>query len=166
MDCLLSAPDTFSVMRAQMPRYLTNTTAWQEPSIAMTLFLPSDAALEKLLHLKKETLLSFPVERFRSAFTPFVRYSMLPKAVGPQDMAVGASEPTAFRRSVESGAKSAAGAGAAALRFVPGKSAAAAGGKVGGDVAVRARYSLAPLTGDHWQCGKGWAHGVDSVLLF
>jgi len=159
MDCLLQAPDTFSVVRAQMPRYLTNTSAWLEPSLGMTLFVPSDRALEKFWHLGVDEMLRFPVESFRSAFTPFVRYSMLPKAVGPQDMVVGASEPTAFRRSVESGAKSAAGAGAAPLRFVP------APGPAGG-VAVRARYSLAPLSGDHWQCGKGWAHGVDSVLLF
>lgn len=160
LECLQNAPeDRYSVVRALMPRYLAanNEAAWANPELALTVFVPSDAAFEKFWKLSLKDMASFPVEHFRSAFTPFVKYSIVQKSLAPEDMAVGQTEPTWF-------AKQKPGAD---LRFVPGK----AGAKAGQDnnhnsVAVRARYSLAPLTADHWRCGQGWAHGVDSLLLF
>jgi hypothetical protein len=150
LECLSHAPDEYSVVRSLMPRFLTNLTAWDNPDLQLTVFVPSDAAFEKFWRLSLDEMRRFPVEHFRSAFTPFVKYSILPKALAPEELAVGVSERTAFHAIKPE---------AAPLRFVPGKN--------GGDaLAVRARYSLAPLTGESWQCGKGYAHGVDSLLLY
>jgi hypothetical protein len=153
LECLQHAPeDKYSVVRALMPRYLTTSAkAWANPDLQLTVFVPSDAAFEKFWRLSLKDMSSFPIEHFRTAFTPFIKYSIVPKSLAPEEMTVGLTEPTWF-------AKQKAGAD---LRFVPGKA-----GGARDSVAVRARYSLAPLTSDHWRCGQGWAHGVDSLLLF
>jgi len=153
-------------VRSLAPRYLTSgaAQAWGNPDLAMTVFIPSDAAFAKFWKLSLADVASLPVERFRSAFTPFVKYSVVPRPLAPSDIKVGATEPTWFAKQ-KPGAELRFVAGEAGARAA-GAGAEGAGEAAGGALAVRAKHSLAPLTADHWRCGKGWAHGVDSLLLF
>lgn len=143
-ECLANMPN-YSIMKKFGDR-LGLTKQYEDPTLAWTIFAPTDAAFTSALAkvgLKVEALDRLPVAVIKGMLTPFINYHIVPQLASTVAMYNGQTLPTK-------------NADAKALVV----------DKAPGDIRLQpAVGSDARIVRPNVRCGSGWAHGVDGLLM-
>jgi uncharacterized surface protein with fasciclin (FAS1) repeats len=138
----------YSIMKKFGDR-LGLTKQYKDPTLAWTIFAPTDAAFTKALEkvgLKVDSLDKLPIAVLKNLITPFINYHIVPEAVPTRVMFDGESLATKDAKNDVKPLQLSKGAG--------------------GQVVVTPGFGpSAKIVRPNIRCGAGWAHGIDGLLM-
>lgn len=143
-ECLAGMPN-YSIMKKFGDR-LGLTKQYEDPTLAWTIFAPTNAAFTSALAkvgLKVESLDKLPVGVVKGLLTPFINYHIVPQLAS-----------TAAMYNEQRLETKNEGASALVVSKAP------------GDIRLQpAVGASARVVRPNVRCGSGWAHGVDGLLM-
>jgi uncharacterized surface protein with fasciclin (FAS1) repeats len=135
----------YSIMKRFGDR-LGLTAQYADPTLAWTIFAPTDAAFSSALAkvgLKAEALERLPAAVVKGMLTPFVNYHIVPQLASTVSLYNGMTLPTK---------------NAEAKPLVV--------SKAPGDIRLKPAFGAeARVVRPNVRCGAGWAHGIDGLLM-